>query len=114
MAVVGRPALMEQLGRSAAVTYDDRENVPTVVSGIVGAIGRGDEDQLEGRIVRARRTVGLSIADVAAPVLKAVLTIDGDKWEVESIESQSAGMVWLVCVQLPASQRSRQGYRSAQ
>jgi len=105
----GRDLLLDQFGRS--VTYRPAGGDPVEVEAIVEDINGAESDSDDGRGHRRTRLVTVSAADAATPSLSDELDIDGQRWAVESIESQTRGMVRLRVVRHTVTEKARGGYR---
>lgn len=98
-AEVGRPALMEQLGRS--LTFVDPIVGSVSLTALVTEVDTEEDDDLDGRtqVYRARVIIGRDTSSpdggVADPKKGSTVTLDSQSWTVEEIESQTESLTRL-------------------
>jgi hypothetical protein len=111
------PVLLEQNGET--VTYLDPDADPVDLTAIVGP----EESDLEegegggGSVKKRRRRVTVArdptaaTGGVATPGEGKAVTIDGENWTIEAVESMSATLACLRCVRPVSVEPSKPHYR---
>ena len=106
---VSRPTMLALHGEP--VTYTPSGGAGQEVTGLVGGIESETDRDERGRSRRRRRSLTLSLDEVATPSHHATVTIDGEDWEVATVDFPGGGVAELQLVQQPLVERSRDQYR---
>jgi hypothetical protein len=77
-------------GRSAV--YTSAAGVSTAVTVIAGAINETVEEREEGRVLVRRRAIQTETASIASHAPGDRVTLDGEEWIWERMDSQSRGL----------------------
>ncbi|MGB0714266.1 MAG: head-tail joining protein [Phycisphaerae bacterium] len=106
---MGRPLLMEQLGRP--VVYKAIDTDEQTITAAVGEI-RTEIVQDEGhRSDVMRRTITISLADVTHPQTHDCIEVEpGDSWVVVGVEIQNNGLASLLAESTRKTRVTRPGY----
>ena len=106
---MGRPLLMEYQGQS--VTYKSIDQDDATIVAVVGAV-RTEIVEMDGhRSNVLRRTITVSLADVAEPQpYDAVEVSPGDTWVVVGVENENNGLASLITESTNLTRVSRPKY----